>query len=98
MSEVSLYVLRYPRTTQTEICSGSEAGSYVRLIDFCKHPPSRNVRWACEGEAMRVLDFEYRSTSLMRNSAPLGPYSGNMPWALWWPLGGGQFLMSEVPL
>ena len=27
----------------------------------------------------------YRGTSLIRNSAPLGPYSSNMPRALWWP-------------
>ena len=26
----------------------------------------------------------YRGTSLMRNSAPLGPYSRKMPRALWW--------------
>jgi len=26
----------------------------------------------------------YRGTSLIRNSAPLGPYSRNMPRALWW--------------
>ena len=26
----------------------------------------------------------YRGTSLIRSSAPLGPYSRNMPRALWW--------------
>jgi len=26
----------------------------------------------------------YRGTSLIRNSAPVGPYSRNMPMALWW--------------
>ena len=26
----------------------------------------------------------YRGTSIIRNSAPLGPYSRNMPKALWW--------------
>jgi len=26
----------------------------------------------------------YRGTSLIRNSAPLGPYSRTMPRALWW--------------
>ena len=26
----------------------------------------------------------YRGTSLIRNSAPLGPYSRNMPRYLWW--------------
>ena len=29
---------------------------------------------------------------------PLGPYTRNMPWALWWSQGGGLFLISEVPL
>jgi len=38
----------------------------------------------------------YRGTSLISNSTPLGPCS--MPRALWWPYGGGLFLMSEVPL
>ena len=40
----------------------------------------------------------YRGTSPITNSAPLGPYRGNMPRALWWSQGGRQFLMSEVPL
>jgi len=34
----------------------------------------------------------------MRNNASLGPYSKLMPRALWWSLGGGGVLMSEVPL
>ena len=38
----------------------------------------------------------YTRTSLIRNSAPLGPYSRTMPRALWDALGGGLFLMSEV--
>ena len=40
----------------------------------------------------------YRGTSLIRNRASLAPYSRIMPRALWWPYGGGLFLMSEVPL
>ena len=41
----------------------------------------------------------YRGPSLIRNSAPLGPYIRPMPRALWWPWGGGRlFLVSEVPL
>ena len=40
----------------------------------------------------------YRVTSLIRNSRPLGPYSRTMPRALRWSYGGGQFLLSEVPL
>ena len=45
-----------------------------------------------------IWQLSYRDTSLIRNSADLGPYSRAMPRALWWSQGGGQFLMSEVPL
>ena len=31
------------------------------------------------------ISSEYRGTWLIRNSAPLGPYSSNMPRALWRP-------------
>jgi hypothetical protein len=37
-----------------------------------------------------------RGTSLMTKRPPLGPYSRPMTEALWWSLGGGQVLMSEV--
>ena len=40
----------------------------------------------------------YRGTSLIRNNPLLGPYSRSMSRAIWWPWGGGVFLMSEVPL
>ena len=40
----------------------------------------------------------YRDTSLIRNRVPSGPYSRTLPSALWKSLGGGQVLMSEVPL
>ena len=40
---------------------------------------------------------EYRGTSILRNSTPLGPYSRPMPRALWWSYGGSGFLC-EVPL
>ena len=39
---------------------------------------------------------DYRGTPLIRNSAPLGPYSRTLHRALWWPWGRGLFLMSEV--
>ena len=39
-----------------------------------------------------------RGTSLIRNSAPLGPYSRTKHRALWWPSGGWRFLMNEVAL
>ena len=35
----------------------------------------------------------YRGTSLIRNSVPLGPYSSNMPGALWRPRGGGYVVV-----
>jgi len=40
----------------------------------------------------------YRGTSLIRNSAPQGPYSRNMHRVLWWSWGGELFRMREVPL
>jgi len=40
----------------------------------------------------------YRGTSLIRNRPPLRPYCMAMSRALWWSEGGGQFLISEVPL
>jgi len=40
----------------------------------------------------------YRGTSLIRNYHSLGSYSRPIPRALRWSWGGGQFLMSEVPL
>ena len=46
----------------------------------------------------RMRAWQYRGTSPIRNIAPLGPYRRTMHWALWKPLGGGLFLMSEVPL
>jgi hypothetical protein len=40
----------------------------------------------------------YRGTSLMRKHTPLGPYRRPVPRVLGGSLGGGCFLMSEVPL
>ena len=39
-----------------------------------------------------------RSDRLQGYLTPLGPYSGPIPRTLWRSWGGGQFLMSEVPL
>ena len=50
------------------------------------------------GNASWQVSALYRGTSLIRNGLPLGPYSRTRPRALWWSQGGGQFLMSEVPL
>jgi hypothetical protein len=35
---------------------------------------------------------KYRGASLIRNCAPLGPYSRPMPRVLWWSWGWGVFL------
>ena len=48
-------------------------------------------------DVVEVQDL-YRVTSLIRNRAPLGPYISPMPRDLWWFLGMGVFLMSEVPM
>jgi len=36
------------------------------------------------GTPLIVEDGVYRGTSLIRNSAPLGPYSRTIPRVLWW--------------
>ena len=48
------------------------------------------------GTLFRALGWPFRGTSLMRNRIPLGPCSRTMPRVLWWPCGGGLFLISEV--
>ena len=69
----------------TEMCSGSEAGSYLRLIDFVYHSilGLREINKVCR-QAGRLQYAEYRGTSLIRNRTTLGPYSRPMPRALWW--------------
>jgi len=55
----------------------------------------------CEGQhsAQLLHHSTCRSTSLIKNRAPLGPYTRTMPRAVWWSLGGGRgLLMSELPL
>jgi hypothetical protein len=47
---------------------------------------------------VRTSAVQYRGTSLLRNSAPLAPYSRTMARALWWSWGGVLILMSEEPL
>ena len=76
------------------MCSGSEAGSYLRLIDFVYHS-TLGLRVIKKKKKVKGWGFRedspahpYRGISLIRNSAPLGPYSRTMPRALW-KLGGG---------
>ena len=40
----------------------------------------------------------HRGSLLIRKRPPLGPYGRLMPRALWWSVGEGEVLMSEVPL
>ena len=76
------------------MCSGSEAGSYLRLIDsFKAHGPceacneSKDDKIA-EGSACSSLasayeamvhPASYRGISLIRNHPPLGPYRRPVP-------------------
>ena len=46
----------------------------------------------CRFESLYYLWYTHKGTSLMRNSAPLGPCSEIMPRALWWSYGVGCFL------
>jgi len=84
---------------------------FLELFPFHAKAPAINapVRPGAAGYSyVEVLSMRYKSvnfrakkykgTSLIRNSAPLGPYSGTMPRALWWSWGGWLLLISEVPL
>ena len=55
-------------------------------------------QYATRSDTMRAPPTTYRGTPPIRNSTLLGPYIRTMHRALWKPLGGGLFLMSEVPL
>ena len=46
----------------------------------------------------RAHGFQYGGTSLERNRTLLGPYRRHLPRVLWGSLGGGLFLIGEVPL
>jgi hypothetical protein len=64
-----------------EVAFAVYAGLYVRLIDSCitelkTHGPSRTCNES---------KYLYRGTSLIRNSAALGPYRRTMPRVIWWP-------------
>ena len=69
--------------------SGSEDGSYLRLVDFVYHSTlGLRVIKKKKKHVIGVSDFRkfrgYRGTSLTRNRPTLGPYSRPMPRALWW--------------
>jgi hypothetical protein len=58
----------------------------------------RILRCKSRQNRAKIAKVDDRGTSLMRNSAPLEPYSRTMPRALWQSWGGGRFLISEVTL
>ena len=76
------------------MCSGSEAGSCLRLIDFVYHSTldlrvikkkKKKVSGpGLGGQGSISRGLVYRGTWLKRNRAPLGPYSRTMPRAVWW--------------
>jgi len=62
----------------TEMCSGSEAGSYLRLIDFVYHTTL----------GLRVIKKKKKKlpslcASDIRNHHPVGPYGRTMSRLLW---------------
>ena len=84
------------RVQGAEVCSGFEAGSYLRLIDFLYHSTlglrvikkkkteqGGHLHGVAVGGERPRFALLYRGTSLIRNSAPLGPYSSPMPRDLW---------------
>ena len=54
------------------------AFSYERGTPVACGVPETGTLWDKSSE------WDYMGTSLKRNSAPLGPYSKNMPGTLWW--------------
>ena len=67
--------LRVIKTAENSEVEGSVCICEDRVLDG----PASGKR------APRVTAYKYRGTSLIRNSAPLGPYSRTMSRALWWP-------------
>ena len=76
----------------SKVRTGTAVGSYSRASTRSIGPPQgRYVSLissnpCARGEASHSKD--YRGTSAIKDSAPLGPYSRKMPWALWQPYRG----------
>ena len=82
----------------TDMCSVSEAGSYLRLIDSCitqleAQAPYRACNESQEEEEKLPAAHarSCRGTSLIKKRSLLGPYSRPMPKALWLSWGVGVF-------
>ncbi|KAJ1473209.1 hypothetical protein T484DRAFT_3365307 [Baffinella frigidus] len=80
---------------RTSSCTGPQG--YSKLTRSSGHAPPLGCSYMYAPRKSTTAG-PYRGTSLMRNRLPVGPYSRTMPRVLWWSWGGGQFLMSEVPL
>ena len=85
------FFLRWPRETGILLPNSQHRTSHAPK-DVLPSRISASYRAAC------CLCPRYRDSSLIRNSASLGPYRRTMPRALWWSLGGGPFVMGKVPL
>jgi hypothetical protein len=97
LSWVSLCLLEHPSTSK---------GTFY---DPHKHPKEHSATLFLFESSRQRLDSVNRTragglhwliqrTSLIRKSLALGTYRKTMPMALWCSMGGGRFLISEVPL
>ena len=72
-----------------------ESKAHLRIVRFLKIWPTIRIMWS-EGKpaptAPPPSKVPYRGTSLIRNSAPLGPYRRTMRRVLGWSYGDGAFL------
>ena len=84
-----LCLSRTPRRTPVASCGHGHAppaDPTVSLFLPCHAPPQCSAcLHSSSSPRVRPTTLPYRGTSLIRNSAPLGPYNGTMPRALWWP-------------
>ena len=97
-----MYTPSQLRMNTNECVAGLQRFRLDEPVHFLIEAPDRHTaaspllaRRACRGSMLErnlVLwwsDQGYRDTSLIRNSAPLGPYSRTMPRTVWWSQGGG---------
>jgi len=85
-SDPESYVTKYTTFTKTKACNLRSCNLRRTLLkaqaeaDDMKE--AGNIK---EARALQKVRTPYRGTSIIRNSAPLGPYSRNIPRALWRP-------------
>ena len=66
------------------MCPLQHAAHFER-IRVWKEAQVHAIQEKTEGRDRKVYPLsDYRGTSLIRNSAPLGPYSRAMPRVIWW--------------